>query len=114
MKIYVLKRILSTLVIMWAVATIVFICMRVIPSDPAQVVLGNYATAEALKAFRHDMGLDRPLWVQYAEFIRISHVYRADEIIRAVHHPDQTLYQIIHKTKRAGLLSSAVNGYILL
>jgi peptide/nickel transport system permease protein len=69
MKIYVLKRILSALVIMWAVATIVFICMRVIPSDPAQVVLGNYATEETLKAFRRDMGLDRPLWVQYAEFI---------------------------------------------
>ena len=69
MKIYVLKRIFSALVIMWAVATIVFISMRVIPSDPAQVVLGNYATEEALKAFRHDMGLDRPLWVQYAEFM---------------------------------------------
>ena len=76
MKIYVLKRILSALVIMWAVATIVFICMRVIPSDPAQVVLGNYATEEALKAFRHDMGLDRPLWVQYAEFM--SRLVRGD------------------------------------
>ena len=76
MKIYVLKRILSALVIMWAVATIVFICMRVIPSDPAQVVLGNYATEETIKAFRHDMGLDRPLWVQYAEFM--SRLVRGD------------------------------------
>ena len=54
---------------MWAVATIVFFAMRVIPSDPAMVVLGNYATAEALKAFRHDMGLDRPLWDQYIDFV---------------------------------------------
>ena len=69
MKTYILKRILSALVIMWAVATIVFFAMRVVPSDPAQVVLGNYATEEALKAFRHDMGLDRPLWDQYMEFI---------------------------------------------
>lgn len=76
MKIYVLKRIFSALVIMWAVATIVFVCMRVIPSDPAQVVLGNYATEEALKAFRHDMGLDRPLWIQYAEFM--SRLIRGD------------------------------------
>jgi len=44
MKAYVAKRILSTLLIMWAVATIVFLAMRVVPSDPAQVVLGNYAT----------------------------------------------------------------------
>ena len=54
---------------MWAVATIVFFAMRVVPSDPAMVVLGNYATEEALKAFRHDMGLDRPLWNQYIDFI---------------------------------------------
>ncbi|MGD9322943.1 MAG: ABC transporter permease, partial [Desulfobacterales bacterium] len=76
MKIYILKRVLSAVVIMWAVATIVFISMRVIPSDPAQVVLGNYATEEALKAFRHEMGLDRPLWVQYAEFM--SRLIRGD------------------------------------
>jgi len=69
MKIYILKRILSALVIMWAVATIVFFAMRVVPSDPALVVLGNYATAETLKAFRHDMGLDRPLWDQYIDFV---------------------------------------------
>lgn len=69
MKTYILKRILSAVVIMWAVATIVFIAMRVVPSDPAIVVLGNYATEEALKAFRHDMGLDRPLWDQYTDFI---------------------------------------------
>jgi peptide/nickel transport system permease protein len=69
MKIYVFKRVLSALVIMWAVATLVFFAMRVIPSDPAQVVLGNYATEEALKAFRHDMGLDKPLWDQYIDFI---------------------------------------------
>ena len=69
MKMYIIKRILSALVIMWAVATIVFFAMRVVPADPAYVVLGNYATEEALQAFRHDMGLDRPLWDQYVDFI---------------------------------------------
>lgn len=54
---------------MWMVATIVFFAMRVVPSDPAQVVLGSYATAEALQAFRHQMGLDEPLWLQYADFM---------------------------------------------
>ena len=54
---------------MLAVATIVFFAMRVIPSDPAQVVLGTYASEETLKAFRREMGLDRPLWQQYLEFM---------------------------------------------
>jgi len=69
MKAYLIKRILSALVIMWAVASIVFLAMRLVPADPAQVVLGDYATEEALKTFRHEMGLDRPLWAQYTEFM---------------------------------------------
>ena len=54
---------------MWAVATIVFLAMRVVPSDPAMVVLGDHATAESLQAFRQEMGLNRPLWSQYWEFV---------------------------------------------
>ena len=71
MRSYIIKRILSAVVIMWVVATIVFFSMRVVPSDPAQVVLGNYATEEALRAFRHEMGLDKPLWRQYGEFLHM-------------------------------------------
>lgn len=66
---YALKRILTAVTIMWAVATIVFLAMRVVPSDPAMVVLGDHATAETIEAFREEMGLNRSLWVQYKEFI---------------------------------------------
>ena len=69
MKVYIVKRVLSALVIIWAVATIVFFAMRIVPADPAQVVLGEYASQEALKAFRHEMGLDKPLLQQYIEFM---------------------------------------------
>lgn len=54
---------------MWAVATIVFLSMRLVPSDPAIVVLGDHASAETIEAFREEMGLNRPLWSQYWEFI---------------------------------------------
>jgi len=54
---------------MWAVATIVFLAMRLVPSDPAMVVLGDHASAEAIEAFRTEMGLNRPLIDQYWEFI---------------------------------------------
>jgi len=66
---YALKRILTAVTIMWAVATIVFLAMRLVPSDPAMVVLGDHATAETIEAFREQMGLNRPLWSQYWEFI---------------------------------------------
>lgn len=66
---YALKKILTAGTIMWAVATIVFLAMRIVPSDPAMVVLGEHASAEALEAFSREMGLDRPMIEQYGEFI---------------------------------------------
>ena len=69
MRTYVIKRILTSVVTMWAVATIVFFAMRLVPSDPAVVVLGNYATEDAITAFRKEAGLDRPLMVQYLDFM---------------------------------------------
>lgn len=66
---YVAKRLLSAVFIMWAVTTIVFFAMRTVPADPAEVVLGEYATPEALEGFRRAAGLDQPLLVQYKDFM---------------------------------------------
>lgn len=66
---YTLKRMLSAIGIMWAVATIVFFAMRIVPADPAEVVLGDYATPAAIEAFRVQMGLNLPIWEQYTTFI---------------------------------------------
>jgi ABC-type dipeptide/oligopeptide/nickel transport system permease component len=68
MQAYVIKRLLSALFVMWAVASVVFFAMRIIPADPAEVVLGDQASAEALQAFRQNAGLDQPLLVQYTRF----------------------------------------------
>lgn len=66
---YIIKRLLSSVVVMWAVVTIVFFAMRLVPADPAQVVLGDYASQELIDAFRQKMGLDVPIWQQYANFL---------------------------------------------
>jgi peptide/nickel transport system permease protein len=52
------------------VVTIIFLIVRVIPGDPAAVLLGTHATAELVAEQRAKMGLDRPLVVQYALFLR--------------------------------------------
>jgi glutathione transport system permease protein len=52
-----------------AVLTLVFVIVRVLPGDPAQVILGDLAGNAALEALRARLGLDRPLWRQYVEFI---------------------------------------------
>lgn len=69
MTAFVLRRLGFALVTLWAVLTLVFFLVRVVPGDPAQVVLGEQATADAIAAMRTRLGLDRPLPVQYAEFL---------------------------------------------
>lgn len=54
--------------VMWAVATLTFFAIRLIPGDPAQAILGgpgSQASQEALDQVRRDYGLDQPLLAQY-------------------------------------------------
>ncbi|MFB0835907.1 ABC transporter permease [Arthrobacter halodurans] len=54
--------------VLWAVATLIFLAIRLIPGDPAEAILGgpgSQASPEALAAARRDYGLDEPLAVQY-------------------------------------------------
>jgi peptide/nickel transport system permease protein len=51
------------------IVTVAFFLMRAIPGDPAQYMLGDYATKEALAALRAQLGLDRSLADQYLLFV---------------------------------------------
>lgn len=51
------------------IVTVAFFLMRAIPGDPAQYMLGDYATKEALAALRAQLGLDRSLVDQYLLFV---------------------------------------------
>ncbi len=66
---YIIRRILISIPILLAVLTLVFLIVRVAPGDPAQAILGDYASKEAVEALREKMGLNKPLWQQYIEFL---------------------------------------------
>jgi peptide/nickel transport system permease protein len=66
---YVVKRLLSTLPVLVGISLIVFLLLRALPGDPAQVIAGELATKEAVEAIRTQLGLDKPLYVQYAIFM---------------------------------------------
>jgi peptide/nickel transport system permease protein len=67
---YVLRRLAGMIVVMFLVATIVFVISHVIPGDPAAVMLGPTATAADIAALRTRLGLDAPLPLQYVQFLR--------------------------------------------
>lgn len=69
MTAFLLRRFFTLIVILFSVPTIVFFVMRLVPADPALVVLGDQASAEAIAAFRQKAGLDQPLFTQYSDFM---------------------------------------------
>jgi len=64
------KRLLIAVPTLLALSMIVFLMVKAVPGDPAQLALGERASKDALMALRHDMGLDRPLPEQYGLFLR--------------------------------------------
>ncbi|MGI4950697.1 MAG: ABC transporter permease [Janthinobacterium lividum] len=69
MILYVVRRLLAAVPTLLAVLTLVFLLVRVVPGDPAIAILGDRATPEAVAAMRTKLGVDRPLWQQYVEFV---------------------------------------------
>ena len=66
---YVVRRVVSLIPVLFFVSVIVFIITRIIPADPAAVMLGETATEEAVERLRESMGLNDPLTVQYSHFL---------------------------------------------
>jgi ABC-type dipeptide/oligopeptide/nickel transport system permease component len=66
---YLVKRLLASAPTLIAVLTVVFVIVRIIPGDPALTVLGDQATPAALAALRTKLGIDKPLHLQYADFM---------------------------------------------
>src|SRR4030042_6188711 len=70
MGIYLLKRFFILLLTLILVSIAIFAVLMVIPSDPAQIILGIHATPESLRNLRHQMGLDRPVIIQYLHYMK--------------------------------------------
>ncbi|NLZ51721.1 MAG: ABC transporter permease, partial [Thermoanaerobacteraceae bacterium] len=66
---YILRRILMMIPVMLGVTLIVFTMMYITPGDPAEIILGDNATPEAVAQLRAEIGLDDPYLVRYVRFI---------------------------------------------
>jgi peptide/nickel transport system permease protein len=70
MRRYLARRVVAFAATLFVVSILVFVVIRVLPGDPALLIMGTEASPEAAAALRRAMGLDRPLPVQYAEWVR--------------------------------------------
>jgi len=67
---YILRRILILIPTLLGVSIIVFVMLHLTPGDPAELLLGERATEEALVELREHLGLNEPLYVQYGMFLK--------------------------------------------
>lgn len=70
---FILKRLGLGIVLLWLVVTVVFLALHAVPGDPAAIILGaegsGSVTPEALERVRQQLGLDKPILVQYWNYL---------------------------------------------
>ena len=66
---YVTQRLGQTLFVLLGVVTVSFLITNLVPADPARILAGRQANAETVANIRQQLGLDRPLYVQYARYV---------------------------------------------
>lgn len=66
---YVARRLLGAIPVLLGVSIVVFLCMQLVPGDIAKALLGPLATEQTVAEFRHYLGLDQPIPVQYANWL---------------------------------------------
>lgn len=73
---YAIKKICTLIITLFIVSLFAFLAFQVIPGDPTTEMLGTEATVEAREALRAELGLDRPIFVRYFEWL--FHFVRGD------------------------------------
>ncbi len=69
MAAYIIRRILALIPVLLGMTLIVFLIIRAIPGNPAQVILGQRATADAVSALTQQLGLDKPWYEQFFHYL---------------------------------------------
>ncbi len=66
---YVITRILLTIPMVFILLTIVFVVLRIMPGDPVSALLGGHAPESVIEKKREELGLNRPMAVQYVDYL---------------------------------------------
>ena len=69
MAVYLLKKIFYGILVAWGVISIVFLLFHVLPGDPARMMAGQRADESTLERIREDLGLNRPMHIQYLGYL---------------------------------------------
>jgi peptide/nickel transport system permease protein len=89
------KRVALALPVIWAVVTLVFLLIHIVPGDPVRNALGENATAAQVAELKHQLGFDQPLLEQYVNYWR--GLARGDLGASLVNPADRVLEKILSR-----------------
>lgn len=65
-----IKRVIYFFVTLFSISIIIFLITQILPGDVAEAILGQSATEDNIRALRNELGLNRPIYVQYFEWLK--------------------------------------------
>ncbi len=107
------KRIVFLIITLIGASFIVFMIIHLLPGDPARILAGPEATQQEVEIIRHQLGLDKPLIVQYADFVnRILHGNLGNSIVNGKPVAELIKYRFLNTLKLAvvGITFSVILG----
>ncbi|HZO30046.1 MAG TPA: ABC transporter permease [Chloroflexota bacterium] len=104
MRAYVLGRLASAVPVLFGVSVVVFLLMKLIPGDAAQVLAGPSATREEVELIREDLGLNEPLYVQYGKWL--ARAVRGD-LGRSIELRAPVTVMVLERFKNTAILAGA-------
>jgi peptide/nickel transport system permease protein len=93
---------------MWLVATTVFFGLRLIPGGPVRTMLGQEATPEAVAALRAELGLNRPVYVQYVDWLTDMLLFDFGQSLSTGQSVTTLVSQAAPKTLSVGVLAIVI------
>ncbi|HRJ42222.1 MAG: ABC transporter permease [Caldilineaceae bacterium] len=105
---YIARRLISLIPVLLGVSIVVFSLIRMIPGDPVIIMLGEKASVEAIEELREEMGFNRPIPVQYVEWM--GRILRGDFGKSII---NRTSVIVDLRTRLAATIEMVVAGMIL-
>jgi peptide/nickel transport system permease protein len=100
---YIVRRLLAAVPVLFGVTIIVFFMIHMVPGNPAATLLGSHATTQGIAALDKQLGLNKPVWNQYLDFLdRLLHgnlghsyFYNASVTSLILHRISATIWLIV-------------------
>ena len=109
---YIIRRVFSSLPVLFGVLIVTFALARAIPGDPCTAIMGEKATQELCERFRHERGLDKPIWVQFGIYMKTLARGDLGDSIRFHRPVTQILVERLPTTIELGLAGLLIASFI--